>query len=181
MLAQRRWKCLELYSKAFALRLSPCIPLPPGACELWSRSQFHSFILVPPGSASSSALYFYEKCPEKQTKLFQSLFSKKDITYLSSLFLVLKKYLVLLFKIYCAYVGALFNISSLVKAQCFSGLLQVEAGEEGLHSRTFWSFIQAKNRQRSLKIKSRMVFKIMARVCFSSDLSIHRNGWTIFT
>lgn len=73
---------------------------------------------------------------------------------------------VLVFKIYCAYLGALFSISSLVKAQCFSGLLQVEAGEEGLCSRKFWPFIQAKNCQRSLKIKSRNVFKIMARVCF---------------
>lgn len=178
MLAQRRWECLELSSKVFALRFSLCIPLPPGACELWSRSQFYSFVLVPPGSASSSALYFYKKCPQKRTKLFQSLFSEKNITSLSSLFLLLK-YLLLLFRNYCAYVGALFNTSSLVKAQCFSGLLQVEAGEEGLPSRKFWPFIQAKNCQRSLKIKSRNVFKIMAGVCFSSD-SFHSQKW-LFT
>lgn len=82
----------------------------------------------------------------------------------------------LLFKIYCAYLGALFNTSSLVKAQCFSGLLQVEAGEEGLCSRKFWPFIQAQNCQRSLKIKSRNLFKIMATVCFSSD-SFHSQKW----
>lgn len=107
-------------------------------------------------------------------KLFQSLFSKKDITSLSSPFLLLKKYLVL--NICCAYLGALVNTSSLVKAQCFFGLLQVEAGEEELHSRNFWPFIQAKNCQRSLKVKSGKAFKIMSRVCFSSD-SFHSQKW----
>lgn len=54
------------------------------------------------------------------------LSEKKDTTSLPSLILSLRNYLVLLFKNYCAYISALFNISSLVKAQSFS--------LEGLHS-----------------------------------------------
>lgn len=64
--------------------------------------------------------------------LITYLFPKKrNVTLLPSLVLSLKNYLVLLFKSYCAYVGALFRNSFLVRAQVFHWL--IAGSEDFLH------------------------------------------------
>lgn len=99
-----------------------------------------SFCFSSRSPVSFNALYFYKKClqmGQKSSNLssYYVLTKKKYITSLPSLVPSLKDCLVLLFKNYCVYIGALFNNSFPCQIPgFFTGLSLPGAVIEGLHS-----------------------------------------------